>query len=472
MNSDTAQTPGASWADLLHGANALRSIALAGGVALHAINVYIVTTILPSIIKDIGGLEYYAWNTTLFVVTSIVGSALSARLIQALGPKAAYLLAVAVFSAGSVVCALAPSMPWMLAGRSIQGLGGGVLFALSYALIRIVFDSALWSRAMALVSGMWGVATLCGPAIGGIFAQTGHWRLAFWTLLPVGALLALIVAAKVGGKSTVSDARPSPVPLATLGLLVASVLAITLASLSKDLRWNLAGIAAGLAIALLIARVDTRAGKKLLPSGAYTLATPLGSLYAIICLVVAAITTEIFVPYFLQTIHGFSPLAAGYMTAAMAAGWTLAAMPSATRSGAAADGMMRLGPAVVLAALVLLAILMPLPDAFGSPAGLAGGALALAAVGFGIGLGWPHLLTRVFNAAPAGQETLTSSSITTVQLYATALTAALAGVITNSAGLAQPGGVEGARQAALWLFAAFSVAPALALVLLIRHLRR
>nr|WP_249204784.1 MFS transporter [Achromobacter sp. Marseille-Q0513] len=457
---------------MLHGANALRSIALAGGVALHAINVYIVTTILPSIIKDIGGLEYYAWNTTLFVVTSIVGSALSARLIQALGPKAAYLLAVAVFSAGSVVCALAPSMPWMLAGRSIQGLGGGVLFALSYALIRIVFDSALWSRAMALVSGMWGVATLCGPAIGGIFAQTGHWRLAFWTLLPVGALLALIVAAKVGGKSTVSDARPSPVPLATLGLLVASVLAITLASLSKDLRWNLAGIAAGLAIALLIARVDTRAGKKLLPSGAYTLATPLGSLYAIICLVVAAITTEIFVPYFLQTIHGFSPLAAGYMTAAMAAGWTLAAMPSATRSGAAADGMMRLGPAVVLAALVLLAILMPLPDAFGSPAGLAGGALALAAVGFGIGLGWPHLLTRVFNAAPAGQETLTSSSITTVQLYATALTAALAGVITNSAGLAQPGGVEGARQAALWLFAAFSVAPALALVLLIRHLRR
>ena len=156
MNSDTAQASGASWADLLHGANALRSIALAGGVALHAINVYIVTTILPSIIKDIGGLEYYAWNTTLFVVTSIVGSALSARLIQAWGPKAAYLLAVAVFSAGSVVCALAPSMPWMLAGRSIQGLGGGVLFALSYALIRIVFDAALWSRAMALVSGMWG----------------------------------------------------------------------------------------------------------------------------------------------------------------------------------------------------------------------------------------------------------------------------------------------------------------------------
>ncbi|MGH8815387.1 MAG: MFS transporter, partial [Achromobacter pestifer] len=238
MAVSTTPESGASWADLLHGANALRSIALAGGVALHAINVYIVTTILPSVIQDIGGLEYYAWNTTLFVVTSIIGSALSAKLIETLGPRAAYLLAVAVFTAGAVVCALAPTMPMLLAGRCIQGLGGGILFALSYALIRLVFDAPLWSRAMALVSGMWGVATLCGPAIGGIFAQTGHWRLAFWALLPVAAALALIVTFKVGDRSTVPPAPPSALPLGTLGLLVASVLAITLASLSTGLGWN------------------------------------------------------------------------------------------------------------------------------------------------------------------------------------------------------------------------------------------
>ena len=155
MAVSTTPESSASWADLLHGANALRSIALAGGVALHAINVYIVTTILPSVIQEIGGLEYYAWNTTLFVVTSIIGSALSAKLIETLGPRAAYLAAVAIFTAGAVACALAPTMPVLLAGRSIQGLGGGILFALSYALIRLVFDAPLWSRAMALVSGMW-----------------------------------------------------------------------------------------------------------------------------------------------------------------------------------------------------------------------------------------------------------------------------------------------------------------------------
>ena len=66
--------------------------------------------------------------------------------------------------------ALAPSMPAMLAARTVQRVSGGVLFALSYALIRVVFDSHLWPRAMALGSGIWGVATLGGPAMGGIFA--------------------------------------------------------------------------------------------------------------------------------------------------------------------------------------------------------------------------------------------------------------------------------------------------------------
>ncbi|KOQ56133.1 MFS transporter, partial [Achromobacter xylosoxidans] len=119
--------PPVSWADLLRGRNALRSIALAGGVALHAINIYVVTTILPTIIREIGGLTYYAWNTTLFVAASIVGSALSAKLIDRLGPRLAYLLALAVFSAGAIACALAPSMPALLLGRTVQGLGGGVL---------------------------------------------------------------------------------------------------------------------------------------------------------------------------------------------------------------------------------------------------------------------------------------------------------------------------------------------------------
>src|SRR5690606_1987027 len=185
------------WSELLSGRNGLRSLALAGGVAVHAINVYMVTTILPSAVRDIGGLAYYAWNMTLFVAASIFGSAVTPQLLSKTGPRRALLWAIGVFALGSMVCAIAPSMPSMLFGRSIQGLGGGLLLGLSYSCVRLLFEERLWSRAMVLVSSMWGVATLAGPAIGGVFAQWGYWRGAFWSMVPISVALAVLVLTQV-----------------------------------------------------------------------------------------------------------------------------------------------------------------------------------------------------------------------------------------------------------------------------------
>ncbi|MBP6861808.1 MAG: MFS transporter [Neisseriaceae bacterium] len=464
-----ANVPDASWRALLSGRNGLRSIALAGGVALHAINVYIVVTILPSIIADIGGLAYYAWSTTLFVVTSIVGSTLAAKLIDRLGPRWAYLLGLGVFSTGTLLCALAPSMPLLLLGRSVQGLGGGILMALSYALIRLLFASHLWARGMALVSGMWGIATLCGPAVGGLFAQGGHWRWAFLFLLPVALLLAVIVMKELS-PTPVRSPEPIRIPALTIGLLVASVLVVSVASLSPDFKWQLLGIVMGLLILVGVGKRDTRARVKLLPSGAYTLSAELGVVYAMMCLLVASITPEIFVPYFLQLIHGFSPLSAGYLTAAMAAGWTVGSVYSAGKQGPVVTAMLRLGPLVILVALVSLAWMTPQQGWLAPWPRLVIYCVALAGVGLGIGMGWPHLLTHVLNSAPQGQEALASASISTIQLYATAFAAALAGVVANGSGLTQPGGLEGAKTAAQWVFALFALAPLLAFVL-VRRLR-
>lgn len=468
MSDITSQN--ASWATLLSGHNGLRSLALAGGVALHAINIYIVTTILPTVIQEIGGLAWYAWNTTLFVAASIVGSAVSAKLIARQGAAMAYLSALLMFSCGAVICALAPSMPVMLLGRVVQGLGGGVLFALSYALIRVAFEAPLWSRAMALVSGMWGIATLCGPAIGGVFAEIGEWRLAFWALLPIAAVLALIVMVQFRSMSK-PEAGEARLPVLTISLLVLSVLAISLAGLGGSLALNISGIAVGLGLGWLIARLDSRPeAAKLLPRGAYSPTRGIGLLYAMMALLVIGLTTEIYVPYFLQLIHLFSPLSAGYLTAMMAGGWTLAALCSASVSSKMSQRIICVGPLVVLVSLVTLSIIMPTP--FNGPAGVVACGTALAGVGFGIGLAWPHLLTKVFQAAPPGEETLTSASITTVQLYATALAAALAGVITNGAGITSPGGVEGASAASMALFGVFALAPAGATLLAIRLSRQ
>nr|MDA8247607.1 MFS transporter [Rhodospirillales bacterium] len=124
------------FSELLRGGNAGRSAVVGGGMILHALNTFIVATILPSIVRDIGGLRYFAWSTVLYLIASLFGGAFCARLVQRLGVRRAYRLALGGFALGSVACALAPAMPVLLAGRFVQGLGAGTLSALSFTLVR------------------------------------------------------------------------------------------------------------------------------------------------------------------------------------------------------------------------------------------------------------------------------------------------------------------------------------------------
>lgn len=458
------------WAALLSGWNGVRSLALAGGVVLHAINVYIATTILPSVVRDIGGIDFYAWNTTLFVTASILGSALSARLLTSAGPRGAYIIASLVFAIGTFICAFAPSMPVMLAGRIIQGLGGGFLFALSYAMIRLVFIEPLWPRAMALVSGMWGVATLIGPAVGGIFAELGVWRAAFWSLIPVAVLFALLAVAVLPKRSAGKTER-SPLPLVQLALVTSAVLVVSAASVSSTLSWNIGGLGVAAVLTALLIVTESRSSRRLLPEGAFRITTALGALYATMSLLAITVTSgEIFVPLFLQVLHHQSPLAAGYLAALMAAGWTSGSIASAGASGKNIRRAILAGPVLGVGGMVALAVLMR-SESDGGWLAITPICVALVAIGLGVGLAWPHLLTRVFQVASVGEQGLAAASITTVQLFATALGAALAGMVANVAGLTHPGGITGMANAAGWLFGVFALASFLGFFTALRVVR-
>ena len=475
MTDIDAQPPG--WGALLGGRNGLLSLALAGGVALHAINVYITTTILPSVVADIGGIDYYSWNTSLFIVASILAAAVSPGLLARCGPRAAYLLSAVIFAAGSLACGFAPSMAAMLAGRIVQGVGGGFLLALSYAMIRIVFDEALWPRGIALVSGMWGVATLVGPAVGGLFAEYGLWRASFWALAPAAvvfgvlATLALPPRDAAPGSTGAGAAGAGGAPMLQILLLTAAVMAISAGSVMTSAWANAAGALVAIVLVCLIAVIEQSASRRLLPSGSFSPGGALGAVYASMMLLSIMVTSsEIFIPLFLQTLHGQTPLVAGYLAAAMSAGWTLGSIGGAGATGARMRRQLRFAPLPGLIGMVMLAILVP-PGSSGSWLALAPLCAAMLMVGVGVGLAWPHLLTRVLQLAPEGEEAVASASLTTVQLFATAAGAALAGMVVNLAGLTSPGGAAGTAAAALWLFGVFSVAPLLCLFTVRRAMR-
>ncbi|WP_265974898.1 MFS transporter [Brucella intermedia] len=459
----------AGWGELLSGKNGLYALALAGGVTLHAVNMYIATTVMPSVVQDIGGMDFYAWATTLFVVASILGAALTARLLKSAGPRGAYVVATLLFAAGTLISSLAINMPVMLAGRSVQGLGGGFLYALAYGLTRVVLPERLWGRAIGLISAMFGVATLIGPAIGGIFAEYGAWRAAFWSLLPVSGLFAVVAFATLPRSSWDRNERVS-IPVLQLILLTGAVLAVSTGSLSQETLWKIVGLGAAIFMIAIIAVVDRDAKARLLPRRSFSLSTPLGALYLTIALLMLSMQPEIYVPYLLQHLHGQSPLWAGYLAALMAIGWTVASFLSSRWQEKGGDRLVVAGPVLALAGLALLAIFLPI-HGNGNWSLLAPVCLWLILIGFGIGLAWPSLVTRVYQSAPPTEQDLAAGGMTTVQLFAIAFGTACAGMVANFAGIAVPGGVEGAANASLWLSVIFALAPAIAVAVAFKVIR-
>lgn len=459
------------WGDLLTGKNAIRSIALAGGVALHAINVYIATTILPSVVEDIGGLDYYAWNTTLFVVASIIGSTLAVKLLRAVGPRKAYAISACIFALGTLICALSPTMPVLLIGRFVQGFGGGFMLALSYAMIRIVFPEALWPRAMALVSGMWGVATLVGPAVGGIFAEMGEWRMAFWSVVPAALLFAMMAVFVLPDMRHKSE-EANNLPWMQLSLLTLAVFAVSLGSVSPEVLWNTIGIGTAIVLIGIMIRLENTSTKRLLPRGSFSFSQPLGPLVATMALLALTVTSiEVFIPLFLQVLHHQTPLIAGYLAALMGAGWTLGSIISSSIASSRVRDVLIIGPLTSLAGMIVLLLVLPATSE-GTYFELLPLCAGFIAVGCGVGMTWPHLLTRVLRVAPDDEKDLASTAITTVQLFSAGFGAAMAGMVTSLGGLAVPGGVAGTASAAFWLFLIFSLGPLLAFICVSRTIKR
>src|SRR6185312_9511613 len=134
---------GFGWAELFRGPLAVTTLLVNLGVILHAIDIFVITTVMPTVVADIGGAAYYAWAVTLYVVGSIVGAAGFPPLRVALGDRAAYGAGGVVFLAGTLICAFAPDIAVLLIGRAVQGAGGGIAMAGSYAMIGTLFAPRL-----------------------------------------------------------------------------------------------------------------------------------------------------------------------------------------------------------------------------------------------------------------------------------------------------------------------------------------
>ncbi|NVN50949.1 MFS transporter [Mycolicibacterium hippocampi] len=456
--TDTADLAGGTWRELLGPRNVGAAAVLAGGVALYATNEFLTISLMPSAVADIGGQRFYAWVTTVYLVGSVMAATTVHSVLMRLGPRWSYQLGLSVFGVGSVVCALAPSMEVLLVGRTVQGAAGGLLAGLGYAVINTALPSWLWTKASALVSAMWGVGTLVGPTAGGLFAQYGSWRWAFGVLVVMTtAMSALVPIALPSRRDTAESAPAGPIriPVWSLLILGAAALLVSVASIPHDRRATALLVAAGLGLVVLFVVVDRRLTASVLPPSAFGRG-PLKWIYATLGVLMAATMVDMYVPLFGQRLAHLTPLAAGFLAAGLAVGWTVAEISSASLSRhRVIIRTVAVAPVVMAVGLVISALTQHENASVGLVALWAAG---LVITGVGIGIAWPHLSAWAMSKVDDPAEgPAAAAAINTVQVISAAFGAALAGVVVN---LTDVGDATAAR----WLFLSFGVLAALAVV--------
>jgi len=435
-----------TWRELLRADRVARLALVCLGIWLNAADALVTATAMPSIVRDIGGYAYFAWPVAVYLLGAIVGGASAGRLSERGGLRWALIVPAIIYLVGCAISAVAPSIAFFLVGRALQGAGAGLVVGACYVAMGALFPNELWRRVLGAISGVWGIATLLGPLLGGLFAEHGLWRLLFW-VFAVQALIFALAAWKLVPAHT-AETSNTRIPIRTLVILGFAIVGFMIAGVAGSLGLSVLAVVVGTVLFVTALRVDTRAPAHLFPRRVADITKSAGRGYvALFAFCASAVGFGVYGAAILQTLYGLSPLIAGYVIGADAMGWTIAALIVGEFPQSWDRACIRFGGTLIFFGVASLAYT------------LNSGSLALVLVsaivlGAGFGACWAYVTRAILEHLPESERAVGSSAIPAVQMIGNAIGSAASGMIANGLGLAD--GITRADASALsfWLFVA------------------
>lgn len=399
-------------------------------ITLVAAEALAVSTVMPIVARELGGLELYGWVFSAFFLGSLIGITIAGGLIDERGVLLPFVIGLCLFASGLLICGLAQSMPMVVAGRFIQGIGGGAVPPIAYVAIGRSLPENLRPAMFATLSGAWVVPGLIGPAIAGFVAETWHWRVVFLGLLPLIAVAGVMASeamrsiprahadAEVAGEvaAAARGARTRRYVLAVATAIGVGVL--TTGLLQTKLQVLLVMVVGGGGIAASAFRALSPAGTLRLARG-YPAAVLLRgvSTFAFFCV-------DANVTLLLQEVRGWSAFAAGLALSGATVSWSIGSWYQARHSVRLGPELfVRVGfPIVALGAAGVALSLLPLVPAW---VGIPFFALA----GLGMGLAYSQFAIIVLRDAPLESQGSITASISLSDSLGTALGTGIAGAL-------------------------------------------
>ena len=301
-----------------------------------------VATVLPATVDDLGGLHLYGWVFGAFMLATLVGISVAGGEVDRVGPARPFVVGISLFVVGLLIGGFAPSMLVLIGGRTIQGLGSGIIGSVAYAVVGRGYPEAARPRMLALWSTAWVVPGLAGPALAGFVADVASWRWVFFGIVPL-PLLALVLTLSSLRRIPPGVAAPREWTRLRDAVLLALGFATVLIGFGRD-AWLLAAplvVGGGL--------VAVPALRRLVPPGTLRAAPgPQAAVAGLAVLNFAFFGVEVFIPLALTDLRGQGTAFAGLALTASAITWTIGSWVLDRRAKLASRrGLVRLGMALV-----------------------------------------------------------------------------------------------------------------------------